>query len=252
MSKPVYRQSNIANYFDCPYKFYLSQNHELPSTLAMEDGRLFEALVLGAKDEAERSALFGRKKDKTIDSYTRAVEAVAPIFLERQTDSCYVKMQYEAQDWILRGEADYIGELALYGKQFRAIADLKFTGSITRIWMEKSRKVDFLQSAVYMALHYWTVGEWLPFVYLTVENIKGLPNGAAPITKAYLVQPDPSVLDWVLNLVDTVHNDHFPEPNLFACEDGAFRTRCKYLLHCAAGRKAIEAPVEIDFMELSE
>lgn len=249
MNKPVYRQSNIAHYFECPYRFFLSRKHDMPSTPAMEDGRLFEALVLGAKDDAERDELFGRKRPKTIDSYMRAVEVVQAIFPERETGS-YVKMTYEGDDWILQGEADYIGELVLYGKRYRSIADLKFTGSISRVWMEKSRKVDFLQSAIYQLLHYKKTGELLPFTYLTVENVKSLPPGSVPLMKPYIIHPNPAAFDWAIEQIDFIHADAFPEPNIMACEDGPFRTRCKYLLHCAAGRKMIEAPVEVDFMEL--
>lgn len=251
MNKPVYRQSTLANYFECPFRFVLSQRHPLPSTTAMDDGRLFEALVLGAKDEAERDELFGRKRPKTIDSYCRAVDIIKPIFPDSEKSS-YVEMRWDGPDWTLQGEADYIGDVVLYGKRCRAIADLKFTGSITKIWMEKTRKSEFLQSAVYQFLHYKKTGELLPFIYVTVENIKSLPDGASPLIKPYVIQPTVEGLDWVIETINHIHNDVFPNTNLNACEEGYYRNRCKYLIHCASGRKLIESPVEVDFMGLQD
>ena len=144
MSKPVYRQSNIYNYFDCPYKFKLSQHHEIPSTTAMEDGRLFEAMVLGPKDEIEKSELLGKRRPETVESYTSAVEHIKKIFIDGVS---YKKMTYETDEWILQGEADFIGDIEISGKRYRTIADLKFTGSISRVWMEKIHKKDFLQKS---------------------------------------------------------------------------------------------------------
>jgi len=255
LKKPTYRQSNIANYFECPHRFHLSRHHDMPTSDAMEEGRLFEAIVLGAKDEEEKKALFGRKTKKTIDSYTRSADMVRQLFdladIGVGLDS-YVTMVWESEEYILQGEADFIGYLRIYGKRYKSIADLKFTGSITRVWMDKTRKSQFLQSAVYQYLHYMNSGELLPFTYIVVENLKSLPMGAKPIIKIYIIKPNMEALNWVESLVQAIHEDSDLRPNLEVCEDGPFKSRCKYLIHCAHGRKLIETPVEVDFMSLME
>lgn len=249
MSKPSYRQSNIYNFFSCPKKYELSTQYQMQSTLAMEDGRLFEAMVLGPKCEDEMKSLSNSRRAKTMDSFSRATEHIKKIFNFEKGES-YKKLEYETADWVLNGEADWIGEVTILGKTYRTIADLKFTGSISKIWMEKSEKKDFLQAPFYQMMHYLETKEMLPFTYITVENIKALPEGALPLVKPFVVMPTKKSFEWVINLVESVHSQKKFEPNLNACEEGPFRTKCKYLYFCEQGRQQIEYPVEVNWGEL--
>lgn len=245
--KPTYRQSQIYNYFSCPYRFELSRKHEMPCTAAMKDGRLYEAMVLGAKDDSEYQELFAGKRPKTMEAYERSVADIKRIFGQGEP---YKKMTMETPHWILQGEADFVGTVTILGKTYRTIADLKFTGNISKVWMEKTEKKDFLQAPFYQLLWYRLTGELLPFTYITVANDKGLPDGVSPIMKPYILMPNEKSLDWVISLVDSIHGQSEYFPNMNACEDGFYRSRCKYLDFCKYGRSTIECPVEVDFEEL--
>jgi len=104
--KPEYHQSNLKHYFRCPamFDFSLKIDPEIkPATLNLfREGQLFEGYVLGFKTDKDEKELIGRKKPDQS-------EYVSPIFKDRKNS--YVKLKYEAQDYILAGEADNIGQL---------------------------------------------------------------------------------------------------------------------------------------------
>lgn len=247
MSKPVYRQSQIYNFFDCPYKFILSREHDMPSTGAMDDGRLFEAMVLGAKSEQEMDELIGRKRKSTLEIYESFISHVKPIFGE---GIAYKKMQSDEGEWILQGEADFIGTVTLYGKTYRTIADLKFTGSISKIWAEKDQPKDFLQAPIYQYLWFRLTGELLPFTYIVVENKKDFPTNAAPYIKVHILMPSENGIKWAINTIQKIHDLKNFQPNFNSCETGYYKSQCKFLPYCKHGRSVLERPVEIDFDDL--
>lgn len=249
MNKPKYRQSNIVNYFTCPRKFYLSTKYDMKVSTAMGDGRLFEAMVFGPKPGETMEELVGRRREKTLQSYEAQVGKIRELFVSGES---YVQYEYESENWILTGEADFVGDVMIVGKKVRAIADLKFTGSIMRIWDEKNSRADFLQSAVYPYLHWKKYNEILPFVYFVVEKITDIPPDTDPIIRKYLIHPDEDTFEWVEREIDRINDDMEFSPETSRCFEGAFGSRCPYLLFCDAGRKLIETTVQIDFSEVPE
>lgn len=249
-NKPVYRQSEIVNFFDCPKKFSLSRQFDQKSSAAMDEGLLIEGLVFGFKDESEKNRIIGRKRESTLESYSQIVNAIKPHFVEGQA---YVKIRYEGPHWILEGEIDYLGLLKTLKGVLRGIGDLKFTKRIDRIWDSKSRKQDFIQAAFYPFIIWKTTGEILPFVYFLFENEKDMPLDAAPISRQIFFMPDAQVFEWVESLINTVHNTIFFDANPNACSGGQFlNVRCPYLHFCSEGRRTIESGYEINFNLLED
>ena len=248
--KPVYRQSEIVNFFECPKRFHLSRQFQQKATPAMDEGLLIEGLIFGFKDEAEKERIVGRKRDSTLASYDQIVKAIKPYFVEGQS---FVKMRYEGPEWVLEGEADFIGTIQTIKGPIRAIGDLKFTKNIARIWDGKSSKREYLQSVFYPFIWWKTTGELLPFVYNVVENEKDLPADVPPLVRQIFFMPTVREFEWVETLINTVNDALFYEPNVNACYGGQFgNVRCPYLYFCTEGRKLIESSYEIDFNLLED
>lgn len=248
-TKSVYRQSNLVHLFDCPRKYQLSTKYDRKQTPAMMDGIFFESLVLGQKPDQVVDA--PKKRASTIESYERIVEHVKSVFVEGLP---YRRYKHETEDWILQGEADFVGEVMFCGEKIRCIADLKFTSSIDKIWQEKTHKKEFLQSAVYQYLHLKETGEQLPFVYFVVENIKDLPADAQPIMAPYMIEiiDERFLIEWVEALIKRAHPNQIFDVNPLACFSGPFGTRCPYFLYCQPGRHQIEYGCRFSFEDLMD
>jgi len=241
--KPTYRQSNLVHYFDCPKRFHLSMQHKMEQSSAMEDGLLFESLVFGVEKEEKAGETQRKRRQSTVDVIEDAARYIKKNFFLQGTP--FVKMTHECKDYILQGEADFIGTVDVDGEEMYAIADLKYTGDIERLWNKKHAKHEYFQAVMYPYLHYQTVGEILPFVYFVVESKHTI--GTKPIVKKIVVKPSLESFDWLLEEIDKIHGDVLLESNLGACIDRSWR--CPFLENCESGRRRIAPTMRCEFMD---
>src|SRR3990167_5716453 len=192
MNKPEYHQSRLKLYHNCPASFKMAMDGLRPSIpkttqATMDEGSLFEGYVLGFKENKKEDELYGAKREATKEKLktqlTTQANYVRPLFLHPQNS--YVKLQYEAPEYILAGEADNIGELDWdylsnftgeeYTKSEKSINDLKKTGSIGFVWAGLDKKINYLQAIMYVYINYKNTGEILPFIYIIVEDTYNKP-----------------------------------------------------------------------------
>lgn len=217
----------------------------------MREGLIFEALVLGEKEGTDMKELIGRKKPETIKAINRMAEKAVPIF---KRGDAYVKLRYETDNYILAGEADFIGHIEYtneFGKRYifnKCIADLKKTGDIPKIWEWKATKEDFLQSIMYVYIHYKNTGEMLPFVYVVVEDA---PENPIILCKPVIIQ-EKDFNNWYLPFIEAVANDMFYEADaqMETCVKGDNGARCWYIRYCKQGRNFIGRLDAVDFSYL--
>lgn len=259
--KPTYSQSRINKWLRCPFSFKLSKEHKAKygtSTMNLfREGNLFEGYVLGFKESMNEKELIGRKKPATIDPIKKQASVIAPIF-EGQEGEPYKFLEYETEEYIARGELDYIGKINEFAfwnltglkpesETGRYIIDLKRTGDINRVWGEKETKEDFLQAAFYVYLNWKLTGDILPFIYVIVED-----KYENPVVRTIQMEVTEDDLMWVQQLIDSVHNDIFfqADPCDKNCLGGYNKGRCPFLEHCTHGRKLAGGSYKLNFSAL--
>ena len=253
MPKPIIRQSGINNYFTyCPHAYALSQNPEVKAKMeanksdAMIEGLLMEGYVFKKFKEDNEVELIGGKRKPTIDKIKGYADLVIPIFIEGDP---FVLMRYEVDNWILQGEADYIGQILFDGQPLRCIADLKFTKNIQETWNNKMYKRDFIQACTYVYLHFKLTGELLPFVYLLVEN-----KYETPLIKYAYFEVKESDFTWIEGLIGEVVHDLFKYPVTTdtTCTKKWGRERCRFLEYCPFGQDFIAGTRKVIFSNLED
>lgn len=160
-------QSNLVNFFDCPYKFLQSLEHKLEQTDAMRYGLLFEGYALGFKEDKDKYALEGRlgdKKLKVIKSHAELMKSVAP---EIFTKGCEY---YKKLSWEESKDITMVGETDIIDLENATIYDLKYTSDIDRIWGKKKNRNEFLQASYYPYMVNKIFGVKCKFIYILVEN----------------------------------------------------------------------------------
>lgn len=230
-TKPIYHQSNLANWFKCPTRFDLSLKHKTPPIPAMQEGNLLEGYVFGFKPTHPEENFTKGKSAKTLAGIRQIADIVRPIYGEGEP---FVKIGYYGANWGLEGELDFIGEIEFKGVKYKGIIDLKFTGDIAKIWglqtkskdfgfkrewNGKNYKDEFLQSTAYPYMIAKATGEMIPSYYLVVENPGGLTSDEPiiPIIKLYKGQYTAESLIWFEEMVNKIHEDPFMAPNFKAC-----------------------------------
>lgn len=200
--------------------------------------------------ERAKEALTTSVDNKTLETYKRCASFIREKYFQKGKP--YQKISWQGDKWGLEGEADWIGEIEVDGVLYKdAIPDLKFTGSIEKIWISKENPEDFLQSVVYPYIHWKNTGIVPTFVYIVVENIKSLPDDVDPLCKAYVITPDIESFQWLESFVEDVHNDWELAPNSNECITGPYwNVKCPYLLKCKTGRRLIEQTVKFSFSDL--
>lgn len=261
--KPVYRQSLISKYFRCPRMFWLAQDYEANigsgTQRLLDNGNIFEGLVLGFKDDKDKAELLKGKRSNTIAKLAAHAEYVKPIF-EGQEGQAYVRQSVDLGQFEISGENDYLGyidEDELFDRILevknrepigKAIWDLKYTAGIMQVWDFKNAKEDYIQAVVYCYIHYRLFGELLPFCYIVVEN----NNFERPIIRLIVMKVELSDFsDFLEPLLFKIHNDHFykPEASKLTCLGGLGESACWYLEYCEHGRLVTGGRREFKFKE---
>lgn len=251
--KPVFRQSQVQHYFKCPkmYKLSLEFGDEIEPTMAMRQGLIFERFVLGEKpdhdEEKFRKEVYGKIQAPTVEFIKAQAERAKEYFL---AGNAYVKLLYEADNYIIKGEADFVGEILFEGDAVECIADLKYTSNIQDIWNSKDKKSDFLQASFYPYMLYKLTGKLLPFIYVIVEN-----TFTDPLIKQIKVDITDMEysFNWLEKNLDTIVNDIWFEPraNENNCVGYRGMGKCRFLEFCSDGRELITSPLEIEFERLA-
>jgi hypothetical protein len=252
--KARYSQSRLSQFFRCPKAFDLYGEFEpdISSTTqsVMREGLLFEYYTFENTPTNEKftgdfdeKALIGKKTDKTLEPLKDAASFVSKFFTGGEA---YVKLEWEGEFYDLTGEADYIGAVEFvdsWGEAFsfpKAITDLKWTKNIHRVWDEKRYKEDFLQSYMYVYIHWKLTGEILPFVYIVVE-----PKDDKPFTRAICItHTERELMSWFEPLLNHVHFTFDKKPNYYdpgACVGHKHKNEgaCWFLKFCNHGRNVV-------------
>jgi len=232
-SNPCYRQSQIYNYYACPYAFNLSRKFSIKTTPAMEFGLLFEGYLFGFKDNVDQAGIEKGKLKKTIEKIKSHADFLRPYFISGES---HVRNQYDDIDYSISGEFDYIGEAIVNGQNIRGIFDIKYTADINKIWESKEYKNDFLQAYVYPYIHLKLTGELLPFVYFVCEN-----KYDQLLYKTYEFHMKISDMEWIERYIKMIHDDPINHPNINSClNQGDYKNeRCKYMEFCEFGRSLL-------------
>lgn len=272
MDKPVYRQSNIKNLFECPKRFQLSQRFDAVfsdnTRKTLNGGLIFEAFLfdgmngakLDTKSEDFKDVCKGRSA-KTIGEIKALAEKCRPIFV---SGKAYNRFLIEGMEYDYRGEMDYIGVANIprltgagrvVSEPLYAIWDVKFTGDIPRIWGSKLMKWEFMQSISYTWAHWKKTGRILPFVYVLVEN-KPMTGGADPVVKFLQINATEKDFEWWEATLERAHHVN----GLFSAEEiisgktcgsaGMFNGRCWYLSYCEAGKDWLTGTRVAEFSNL--
>lgn len=242
-----YRQSNLKHYFDCPQKFFLSQ--QIPygePSMPMRYGLIFENLVLGDKPNHDpndwKKNVLGRIKPETIAEIQSHADIVKPLFLE---GAAFVDLELVKDEYKITGEADFIGRVKVDEYEVTGIIDLKYTGNIASEWLERRSKRDLLQSVVYPYLYWKATDVLLPFIYKVVENTSGL-------VLTIVVDVNEEDFAWFEEFIEQVHKDMFYEalPSHDKCLGYKGRDKCQYLEHCPYGKQLIATTKTYNFSQL--
>lgn len=233
----------------------LSREHDpafLPSTMnVMREGRIFESMVLGIKDQDEYKKDIKGKRKETLQRINDMASTVKTIF--RKGDS-YVGIMHEFEDYTLAGEADFIGEIHYvdpFGEVVHydeCIADLKKTGDINRVWDFKNKKEDYLQAIMYPYIVWKSTGKLLPFVYIVVED-----TFDEPIIRCIPVSiTEKDFTDFLEPFIKRVHySQHTPADQKSCLGRHKGEGRCWYLKYCKYGRNNIGGAELVDFSKLN-
>ena len=251
--KPHYHQSTLTNYYDCPRKMVLAQEHSIEQTMPMREGLLFEYFALGMNPRAIKyygtpqkyeESLIGRKKAETVDPIRKQADFIRPHFLE--LENAFQTISYEDKEYFNSGEADYIGMLEYLGKTEQCIADLKYVGDVAS-WRFMNKASDYFQSLYYTYIVWKTTGQNLPFVYVVVDK-----KFEVPLVAFKRVTFTIDNFKQLKNDIDFIHNDIIKKPKVSqdTCIKGSYNKQCDYVQHCQAGRELLESSINIEFDEL--
>jgi len=176
----------------------------------------------------------------------------------------YLKLEYETPGFIIRGEADYFGEIdvnALYDvtldesvleldylRRGPLFVDLKYTGDISRVWDFNVAKEDYLQAIFYPYMHWKKTGKIVPFGYLVVENMYDVP-----VVRFIYMEITEEDFEFVERLIETVHNDFIFKPDAHPANCvGAYGSgRCWFMAYCEHGRRIVGGLRHFNFGELN-
>lgn len=232
----------------------------------MREGNLFEGYIFGFKENINEKELIGRKKPETIAEIKGHAEHVKPVF---QSGEPYKFISHEADSfgkmpgYIVRGECDFVGELdedylreislanLSENKIGKCIADLKYTGDVSRVWDFKNAKEEYLQSVFYPYIWWKNTGELLPFVYIVVDS-----RYSTPIVRA--IQMNIKISDFtdfvepLLEKVAIQTQRAFMEakPSREACLGDYGSSQCWFLEHCEYGRRLVGGWKDFEFASL--
>jgi len=261
---PVYRQSNIKNYYKCPMMFHLSQTldpkvvSQLIESKATNMGLLFEGYVLGFKDDIEEEGIKGigtKVKDRLKSSaeYLRhysmkdILQFGAEIELKDFIKDCelYYDQLVVGKTLALSGEADF------FHPEF-GFFDIKHSENLDGAgWTHTTSRYDRLQCIVYPYMKYIGEGKIHPFYYIIVES-----NDEDPVVRVMKYKPTLDDFKWFENEIKTIHADPFYAPytgdyneNCLKQRYGLGRGRCKFIKKCSEGQKVLGGFHEIQFME---
>ena len=251
--KPVFRQSQVQHYFKCPkmYKLSLEFGDEMEPSMAMRQGLIFERMVLGEKadhdEERFKKEVYGKITAPTVEFIKTQANRAKEYFLAGDP---FVPLLFETDKYIIKGEADFIGQILYEGDAIECIADLKYTSNIQDIWNNKDRKSDFLQASFYPYMLYKLTGKLLPFIYVIVENT--FKDPLIKTIKINITDMEYS-FNWLEKNLDEIINDIWFEPraNENNCVGYRGTGKCRFLEYCSDGRELISSPVDIDFERLA-
>lgn len=230
----------------------------------MREGQLFEGYLFGFKEDKDEKELVGRKKPETIEFIKGHAQHVRPAFFREGElrGEAYKFISWEEERYIVRGECDFVGELdedylrevtlSATAKGLprigRCIADLKYTGDISRVWDFKEAKEDYMQSVFYPYIWWKNTGELLPFVYVVVDS-----RYATPIVRA--IEMRVTVADFqnfVEPLLKKAATDRwfYAKPSEENCLGGYGQSQCWFLEYCEWGRQLIGGLRKFEFNSL--
>ena len=261
-------QSTLKHFFRCPKAFDLSMSGIEPNIgsntkLLMRKGELFEGYAIGFKPDKDKDMIAGKMGTKTVYKIKADAEYTGDFLRDGKA---YQKLHcaYDS-NYSLDGEADYIGYMdrdlicTMYGRDDlpissidKYIIDIKYTGSIKRVWDYMNSPEDYLQAVMYCYMNYKSTGELLPFVYIVVES----QDDAKPIIHVRKVAvSELSFSDWLLPLIAEVTNnldmgELHANPCEYSCVGSRGVSGCWFLQHCTEGRKYIGGFKFVDFDEL--
>ena len=178
------------------------------------------------------------------------------------TGNPYLKLSYETPGFIIRGEADYFGEINLdalvsatldfeileHVRPGKMFIDLKYTGDISRVWDFNVAKEDYLQAVFYPYMHWKKTGEIVDFAYVVVENMYSVP-----IMRFIYMQITQEDFDYVERLIELVHNDFLflPDASKVNCLGSYGTGRCWFMPYCEHGRRIVGGLRKFNFSDLN-
>lgn len=231
--------SRLRNYLICPKRFeYHTRYGWEPSaqtTKTMQAGNIFEALLLGDKNDIL----------KLVDLKKKYAKMLAQADYIKQKNlfgigESYVKIAYEHEYFSIRGEIDYIGKFMDYDK---IIVDLKYTGKIDYIWQDFKYKEDALQLIIYSWVHWKNTGEILPCAYCIVES-----SYDEPVYQIRHISVSVETYDWLERFLLKVAIEpiKLPNPTQVNCLGSKGKARCAWLQYCPAGREILGGIQTVD------
>jgi hypothetical protein len=238
-----FRVSSFKMIPECEFMFGLAQDWELEQTDAMRDGKLFESYVFGFKDEETQSKLEGRKKQFTLDALKEKASNIKQYLKDGQS---WDRIQTVVNGKVVSGEPDYVGNVIVDGEEFEAIADLKNTGDIFKLWDGLESRFDYFQSIGYNWLRWRNGLSVLPFVYFVNEN-KADDSIVRPIVIEITMQD----IFWCEELITKYTSEMFLDFNPDRCKGRTYKeNRCQYCSKCPYGKSLLTDTVRIKFSEL--
>lgn len=259
---PVYRQSNLKNYYTCPYMFKLCQTldedrvSELIESRNTKMGLLFEGYLLGFKEP--ESLIKGIGKDvkqriKDAAEYVRNLPLKDIIqFGEDTTLGDLIKDSKTYYDQMVVGETLALtGEADMFHPDF-GFFDIKHTEELSQSgWTGVMLKHERMQCIHYPYLKYLGTGEMHTFYYIAVET-----KYATPIVRIMPYKPTEEDFKWLENEIKMIHADPFYYANegeygenCLSQRYGRARGRCKFLEECEHGRKVLGGYHPIQFQD---
>jgi len=246
--KPVFHASNLVNYFTCPKSYELSTIvPQTEMTAPQRDGLLYEMYLffnLEKYDDDKIKALEGRKKAETLNEIRKQADKMMQV-AEFKGGKSFVDLSADFGDYIIEGEADYIGTSMYRGKYVEAIQDVKTTSDAYRLWMGKRTAYDYLQSIIYPMTYFKMTGVALPFIYY----IHDLPLDIIKTVKVSSTQEDFEAMHKKLSAIAQEIKAGSLKAN--ACYENCvynkFRTNCKFLPYCSEGVDIFAPDEEISY-----
>lgn len=231
--------SRLRNYLICPKRFEFHSRYgwepSAQTTKTMQAGNVFEALLLGDKNDILQC----------VDLKKKFAKMVAQVeFLQKKNlfgiGESYVKLSYEHEFFSIRGEIDYIGPFMNHD---RLIIDLKYTGKIDYIWQDFKYKEDALQLIIYSWIHWKNTGEILNCAYCIVES-----SYDEPVYQIRHVSISIETYEWLENFLLKVAMEpiKLPNPTQVNCLGSKGKARCAWLQYCSSGRDLLGGIQSVD------